>query len=63
MQFLQFLSPTLDFKVGDIISIPFVEDECKKGDVVSIVCNQIDLSKADWDAYETSWDFKRCPMV
>jgi len=63
MQFLQFLSPTLDFKVGDIISIPFVEDECKRSYVVSIVRNQIDLSKEDWDAFETSWDFKGHPLV
>ena len=63
MQFLQFLSPTLDFKVGDIISIPFVEDECKKSYVASIVRNQIDLSKEDWDAYDTSWDFQRHPLL
>lgn len=62
MQFLQFLSPTLDFKVGDIISIPFVEDECKRSYVVSIVRNQIDLSKEDWDAFETSWDFNGHPL-
>ena len=63
MQFLQFLSPTLDFKVGDIISIPFVEDECKRSYVVSIVRNQIVLSKEDCDAFETSWDFKGHPLV
>ena len=63
MQFLQFLSPTLDFKVGDVISIPLIEDASKEDDTVFLVRSQIDLSKKDWDSFETSWDFAKHPLI
>lgn len=63
MQFLQFLSPTLDFKVGDIISIPYIIDTNKKSIISGLVEDLIRDSKEEWDSYETSWDFKRHPLV
>ena len=63
MQFLQFLSPTLDFKVGDIIAIPFIFDEGRNNQIVSMVKEQINLAKIDWDYFETSWDFERHPLI
>lgn len=27
------------------------------------VLENVTLSKKDWDSYETSWDFKRSPLV
>ncbi len=57
MQFLQFISPTLDFKVGDIVSIPFISDKKKNYNISDIVKNLVSYSKIDWDTFETSWDF------
>lgn len=60
-KFLELLSPTLDFKVGDVIQIPFI---LKNEDMVkNLVKINITLSKLDWDAHETSWDFKENPLV
>ena len=39
-------------------SIPYIDK-----DVEDRVCDCISGSKADWDSYETSWDFKRHPLV
>lgn len=61
MVFLSFLSPTLDFKVGDIIRIPLLEQNEDK--VVALSSANISLSRIDWDSFETSWDFERHPLV
>ena len=63
MQFLQFISPTLDFKVGDIVSLPLISNKEKYYDVLYIVKDLVSCSKTDWDSYETSWDFKYHPLV
>lgn len=60
--YLQLLSPTIDYKVGDLIQIPFCINESSKN-VVNLIKNCISNSKRDWDSYETSWDFKRNPLV
>ena len=57
------LSPTLNFEVGQIATYPIVESI----DDEDLVCDTVDelraLSRADWDSFETSWDFVRHPMV
>jgi hypothetical protein len=54
--YLTVLSPTIDFKVGDIIRIPLIEKNNEH--IERLVSNNIEISKADWDAHETSWDFQ-----
>ncbi len=60
--FLRYISPTLDFKPGHIIQIPLVKEIVTKEDINSIVQQNISISKQDWDAHETSWDFERSPL-
>lgn len=59
--YLEIISPTKDFKVGDIIQIPVVGAE--KDVIRANVIELISLSRSDWDEYETSWDFKVNPLV
>lgn len=59
--YIALLSPTLNLQVGDVKSIPLVVDNKDKVD--SLVKSCIVASKADWDSYETSWDFKRHPLI
>ena len=63
MQFLSFLAPTLDFKVGDIVSIPYISDSDLFDSVVEKVKLCIQEAKQDWDSFETSWDFKKSPLI
>ena len=54
------IMPTLDFKCGDVRKLPYVElpqAALKYGE------ENIALSKLDWDSLETSWDFKRHPLL
>ena len=59
--YLHILSPTIDFKVGDISQIPLIIRHNKK--LFNTIDINIDTSKSDWDSYETSWDFKKHPLI
>lgn len=59
--FLTFLAPTLDYKVGDVIVIPDAQANLDSVCVLAKGC--IGISRADWDTQETSWDFKRNPLI
>lgn len=63
MQFLQFLSPTLDFKVGDVISIPFIQGGMDTQGIEKLSESCVQMSKEEWDSFETSWDFEMHPIV
>ena len=60
--FLQTLSPTLDYHEGPMGKIPFIviEDSDK---IDLLVFQNISISKQDWDAHETSWDFQQNELV
>ena len=56
------IAPTLNFQVRDIFSLPIIKDMFTK----SIMClydNSYIISKQDWDAHETSWDFQRNELL
>ncbi len=63
MQFLQFISPTLDFKVGDVVSLPYMADDTVRERIITIVKELVHLSKSDWDSFETSWGFVKHPLI
>ena len=60
---LAFMSPTLNFEVGQIGQLPIIQDEDAEPTVCSLVEDSRSISKADCDSFETSWDFKRNPLV
>lgn len=61
LTFTKILSPTMSFEVGQIASIPVLYKPNLEID--RLVHNSIELSKTDWDSYETSWDFERNPLI
>ena len=63
MMFLELLSPTLDFNQGPIRKLPFILNGQKKHQIDSLVETNVEISKADWDSFETSWDFITHPLV
>ena len=61
-QMMAFLSPSLRFTEGPVGLLPVaaVEDvSCLK----ELVETLISMSKIDYDTFETSWDFKRHPLI
>ena len=59
----QMLNPTINMNAGDVAKVPIVINNEKEAPVEFLVKAMISLSKADWDSYENSWDFKRNPLV
>lgn len=60
---LEMKNPTINMQTGDIIAIPIRDIVNEKSISDCIVKDNIIISKADWDSYETSWDFKCHPLV
>jgi len=62
-KFLEVLSPTLDYSVGAVGKLPYKYDQIKADEIDDIVNECIEVSKADWDCFESSWDYKVHPLV
>ena len=62
---LNLISPTLNFNENHIGSIPVLKCEDQKviENISNIVNHAVDLSKLDWDAFETSWDFQHHSLL
>ena len=60
---LEFISPTLNYESGHIAKIPVLPENTKMKTINDITDSCRKLSKNDWDAFETSWDFKKHPLV
>lgn len=63
MRVASMLSPTLNFEVGQIATYPIIQNEELEPSVNATVDSCRGLSKTDWDSFETSWDFKRHPLL
>lgn len=57
------VAPTLNCSNGVAGTFPIIVDEINKPTIDNIVQENIELSKIDWDSFETSWDFERHPLV
>lgn len=57
------LNPTMSTQVGDMARIPVFVDTPLKKKVEGRVQECVEMSKADWDSFETSWDFKLHPLI
>ena len=57
---LRILNPTLNTGAEVVSSIPIIINE---GSFIDIVQQNISISKSDWDAHETSWDFQENELV
>ena len=60
---LNIINPTLNYGAGTIAEIPILECDNSALQIVQISKENIALSKADWDSFETSWDFGRHPLL
>ena len=59
--FLKLLNPTINFGPGTVANIPFKFSS--NTNVENFVKRAIAISKLDWDAHETSWDFTENELV
>ena len=62
---LQIFNTTLSFQIRDIRNLPYKSTEIHNHSnlINKIVDDTILMSKDDWDSFETSWDFKKHPLI
>lgn len=60
--FANYLSGTLNYEVGVLSRIPVSKSVFGK-EISDISKKNTELAKQDWDSFETSWDFKKHPLV
>lgn len=63
LEILKLLAPTINFQAGDIGRLPIVDYDIEANTIRELTFSNIEKSKIDWDSYETSWDFKRNPLI
>ena len=61
--FLKIINPTLNFQVENILQVPIIYNESFKHEIDKLVTQNIDISKLDWDSFETSWNFIKHPFL
>lgn len=59
---LKMINPTLNCNAGVVSRLPLL-GLGEEGRISSMAELAIELSKTDWDSFETSWDFKRHPLL
>lgn len=60
---LKLISPTMNFEVDHLKKLPIIVDEAEIDNVNRLVQENVDISGDDWDAFETSWGFRKHPLV
>lgn len=63
MEIAKILSPTINYEVGHISSFPIIFSKEENKRIIDIVATLTSLSQQDWDSFETSWDFKKHPLI
>ena len=62
-QFLQMLNPTMNVQAGNIANLPIIINNNKKEEITYIAKECIEVSKEEWDSFETSWNFTKHPFI
>lgn len=57
------INPTLNFQVGNVASLGYLSSAALRQAADRTVGAIVEISRNDWDAYETSWDFTTLPLL
>lgn len=60
--YLRVLNPTINYPPGYIQAVPF-DDICISDKVNALAQENVDISRSDWDSFESSWNFKFHPLL
>ena len=63
MLILEVLSPTLNYEGSHIAALPVESQQVDNPEIEMKATECVEISKEDWDAFETSCDFKRHPLI
>lgn len=61
--FNKLINPTINIGSGTIRQIPLIVQDYYRENINHLVTSNISISKQDWDAHETSWDFEQNELI
>lgn len=62
-QYLWIFNPSMTLQVADVKNLPLLRASLVHPDIPALTHSCINYSRMDYDSQETSWDFKRNPLV
>ena len=62
-KFMEVLAPALKFEVGSVARYPIYKDCFNEHKIKLLSSDCINISRRDWDSFDTSWDFQRHPLI
>ncbi len=63
LKILTMINPTINFQGGNIAQLPILDSELEKERINERTNANVNISRVDWDSFETSWDFKKHPLI
>ena len=60
---LRVITQVVSIQVRDIRSLPYKHNEIVDNNIHKLSVNSIQISKFDWDSFETSWDYQYHPLL
>ena len=60
---VKIVNPTINVQAVDIEKLPLIVDEGNYERIITFSQDNIEISRTDWDSYETSWDFNIHPFI
>jgi len=65
LEAFKFIAPTLNLTAGSLNKLPILDDREQgvSSEIDVLVTKNIQAERQDWDAFETSWDFKKHPLI
>jgi hypothetical protein len=58
---IKVLNESLNFNAGDIARVPIIFEN--QNTIIELAQENVVISSTDWNSFETSWDFKRHPLL
>ena len=56
-------SSTISLESGEVERAPVFINKSKIPEVNVLAQSNTEITKVDWDSFETSWDFKKHPLI
>ena len=63
IEYLQLLNPTINMGNTYVLSLPYLDVGSKKSEIETLVKENIQVAKDDWDSFENSMQFGSHPLV
>ena len=54
---------TISLESGEVERVPFCQAGDEEGKIEAMVDENVRFAKDDWNAFETSWNFAKHPLI